>query len=112
MRAGAAWEVLEGAGRAGQLYPLRKTLGENACASWWETTGGGGMTEVQGGFLGLIDVFAHVGRDLWWSRGPCRALIAEILRWATARAGTIGGPEWTGVGLHALHTRTVLTALG
>ena len=37
--AGAAWLMLARAGRAGQLAPLRRMLGENASASWWKTTG-------------------------------------------------------------------------
>ena len=31
-----------------------------------------GLEEDRGGFLGLFDVFAHVGRDCWCSRGLCR----------------------------------------
>ena len=30
---------------------------------------GGGLTEVKGGFLGLLGVFIHVGREPWCSRG-------------------------------------------
>ena len=112
MRAGAAWEVLEGAGRAGQLYPLRKTLGENACASWWKTTRGDDTTEGPGGFLGLLDVLTHVGCDPWCSRGPCRASVAAIFRWATTCAGTIGDPAWTGFGLHVLHALPLRKSLG
>ena len=71
-----------------------------------------GLADIRGGFLGLLDGFSHVGRANWCSRDPRRALIAAIIRWATARAGTIGGPEWTDVGLHALHARPVRTPLG
>ena len=53
--------------------------------------------------MGLLVVLDHIGRERWFSRGPCRSPVAEIFRWATARAGTIGGPAWTGVSLHALH---------
>ena len=73
---------------------------------------GDGLAEDRGGFLGLLDGFDHVGREPWCSRGPRRALVAEIIRWAATRTGTIGGPAWTGVGLHALHARPVRTALG
>ena len=73
---------------------------------------GDGLTEGRGGLLGLLDVFDHFRRERWCSRGPCRAPVATIFRWATARAGTIGGSAWTGVGMHALHTRPVRTALG
>ena len=70
------------------------------------------MKEGWGGHLVLLNVFAHVGRVPWCSRGPCRALVAAIFLWTTARAGTIGGPSWTGVGLHALHALPVRTSLG
>ena len=36
--AGAAWEVLARAGRAGHLYPLKRMLGKNIGESWWKTT--------------------------------------------------------------------------
>ena len=61
--------------------------------------------------MGLLNGFYHAGREPWCSRGPRRAPVAEIFRRATARAGMIGGPAWTGVGLHALHARPVRTAL-
>ena len=70
------------------------------------------MTEGRGGFFGLLNVFAHVGRESWCSRGLCRAPFVAIFQWATVRVGSIGGPEWTGVGLHALHVRPVIYALG
>ena len=73
---------------------------------------GDGLTEGRGGFLGLLDVLAHVGCEPWRSRGPRRAPVATILRWATAHAGTIGGLEWTGIGLHTLHARPVRAVLG
>ena len=38
-----------------------------------------GLEEDRGGFLGLFDVFAHVGRDCWCSRGSCRAPVVEII---------------------------------
>ena len=62
--------------------------------------------------MGLLDFFAHIGRERWCIRRPCRALVATIIPWSTARAGTVGEPEWTGVGLHTLRARTVCTALG
>ena len=70
------------------------------------------MTERQSGLLGLLNVFAHVGSERWCSRGPCRAPVAAIFQWATACAGTIGGPEWTGVGMHTRHGWPVRTSLG
>ena len=73
---------------------------------------GGGMAEGLGGFLGLLDVSAHVGHDRWCSRGPCRAPVAEIFQWENDRAGTIGGPAWKCVGLHALKFKPVHTSLG
>ena len=107
-----AWAVLACTGRAGQSYHLRNTLGENDSASWWKTTGGIGLIEGRGGFLVLLDVFTHVGRDPWCSRGFFRAPVAEIFRWKNALAGTIGVPAWTGVGLHTLHSQPDRTALG
>ena len=71
-----------------------------------------GLAEDRGSFLGLLDSFAHVGREPWCSKAPRRALVAPIIQWETARAGTIGGPEWTDVGLHAFHARLVCTSLG
>ena len=70
------------------------------------------LSEGQGGFLGLLGGFSRVGHEPWCSRAPRRALVAEIIRWETARAGTIGGPECTGVVLNTLHACTVRTALG
>ena len=72
---------------------------------------GDGLSEDRGGFLGLLDSFARVGRDPWCSRGPYRAPFAAIIRWADTFTGTIGGPSWTGVGLHELHARPVRTEL-
>ena len=77
-----------------------------------ENDQGGGMTEDWGGFLVLLDVFSHVGREPWCSRGACRAPFAEIFRWEITRAGTIDGLSWTDVGLHVLHARPVRIALG
>ena len=62
--------------------------------------------------MGFIDGFTHVGCEPWCSRSPLRAPVAEILRWATPRAGMIGGPAWTGIGLHALLAPLVCTSLG
>ena len=73
---------------------------------------GGGMAEGWGGFLGLLDILSHFGHDRWFSRGPYRASVAAIFRWATVRAGKIGGLLWIGVGLYALQARPVCTALG
>ena len=70
------------------------------------------LSEGQGGFLGLLDVFAHVRREPWCSRSPRRDLVAAIIRWETAHEGNIGGTAWTGVGLHALHARPVRVELG
>ena len=70
------------------------------------------MTEGWSGFLGLLDFFAHIGRERWCIRRPCRALVATIIPWSTARAGTVGGMARTGIGLHALHSRLVRTSLG
>ena len=75
---GAVWAVWAHAGRAGHSSPLGRTPGENAGASWWKTTGVGGLTEFHGGFLGLLDVFTHVGRETWCSRVTCRAPFVEI----------------------------------
>ena len=77
-----------------------------------ENDRGDGMIEGGGGFLGLLNIFAHVGPEPWCSRGPCRSPVGAIFGWTTACAGTIGGPEWTGVGLHILHAGPVRTALG
>ena len=71
-----------------------------------------GLSEGQGGFMGLLDGLAHVGREPWCSRGPCMALVAEIFEWAVTRTGTIDGLEWTGVGLHALQSWKVRTSIG
>ena len=71
-----------------------------------------GPAERQGGFLGILDGFAQIGCEHWYSRVPRKALVAEIIRWSTARAGTIGGPACTGIGLHTLNSRPVCTALG
>ena len=73
---------------------------------------GGVLSEGRSGFLGLLDVFTHVGRGPWCSRGPCRAPVPAIFRWETACAGTIFGPAWTGVGIQALHSRMVRIAMG
>ena len=73
---------------------------------------GYGLPEGRGGLLVLIDGLYHMVSDPWCSRGPRRAPVAAIFRWAATRIGTIGGPSRTGVGLHALHARTVRTALG
>ena len=62
--------------------------------------------------MSLLDAFAHFGRDPWCSRGPFRAQVLAIFRWATARAGTIVGPAWIYVGLHTLNARPVRTELG
>ena len=62
--------------------------------------------------MGLLNVFDHVGCEPWCRRGPCRAPVVEIFQWATACTWTIGGPAWTGVGLHALHVQPVNTAMG
>ena len=77
-----------------------------------ENDWGDGMTEGRGGLLGLLNVLDYFGCERWCSRGPCRAPVAAIYQWATARAGKIGGLSWTGVGLHALHARLVRTSLG
>ena len=73
---------------------------------------GGGLKEGRGGFLGILDVFTHVGCEPLCSRGPCKTPVAAIFQWETDHAGTIGGPEWTGVCLHALHAWPVRTSLG
>ena len=44
--AGAAWEVLARAGRAGHLYPLKRMLGKNIGESWWKTTRGVALQKV------------------------------------------------------------------
>ena len=72
---------------------------------------GGGLTEVRGGLLGLLDVLACVGCEPWCSKVPCRSPVAVIYQWAATRTGTIGGPERTRVGLHTFHARPVRTAL-
>ena len=61
--------------------------------------------------MGLINIFAHIGREPWFSRVLCRAPVAAIFRWVTACAGMIGGPARTGVGLHALHAWPARTSL-
>ena len=68
---------------------------------------GGGLTEVLGGFLGILGVLTNVGCEPWCIRVLCRAWVAAILSWATASSGTIGGLAWTCVGLHALHALPV-----
>ena len=62
-----------------------------------------GLEEVRGGFLVLLDGFTQVGNKPWCSRSLRRVLVAALIRWATARAGTICGLEWTSIGLHTLH---------
>ena len=71
-----------------------------------------GLEEGRDGFLGLLDGFSHIDREPWCSRYPRRSLVTTIIRWATVCTATIGGPEWTGVGLHTLQARPVCTALG
>ena len=71
-----------------------------------------GLAEGWAGFLVLLDGFAHVGCEPWCSRALRRDLVAAIIQWITARAGAIGGPEWTGVGLNVLYAQMVCTALG
>ena len=71
-----------------------------------------GLAEGQGGFLGLLNGLAHVGHEPWCSKGPCRALVVAIFWWAATRIGMIGGPLWTGVGLHVLHAQLLSTSLG
>ena len=73
---------------------------------------GNGLAEDQGSFFGLLGGFAHVGREPGCRRAPRRALVAAIIRWEATRTQTNGGPAWTGVGLPALHTRPVRTAMG
>ena len=65
-----------------------------------------------GRLIGPPRIFTHVGCEPWCSRVPCRSPFVAIFRWATALAWTNCGPAWTGVGLHAIHARTVHTALG
>ena len=68
---------------------------------------------------GLVEDRGDVGCETWCSRGPCRgprrgsrrALVTATIRWADAHTWTIGGPAWMVVGLHALHTSPVRTAL-
>ena len=72
---------------------------------------GNGLAEDQGRFLGFLNGFSHVGRESWLIRAPRRAMVAEIILWGAILIGTIGGPSWAGVGLHALHARPVRTAL-
>ena len=55
--------------RAVHPSPLGRTMGENSGMSWWKTTGEDGLTEVQDGFLGLLDVFTHIGSEPLCSRG-------------------------------------------
>ena len=73
---------------------------------------GDDLAEVWGGFLGILDVLAHVGRDTWCSKGPRRAPVAAIYRWEATHTGKIYSPELIGVGLHALHARPVRKELG
>ena len=108
---GAAWVVLAHAGRAGELSPIRRTLGENRCVLV-EDNRVDGLADDWGGFLGLLNDITNVGREPWCSREPRRALVTAIILWETACVGTIGGLVWTGVGLHTLHARMVCTALG
>ena len=53
-----------------------------------------GLTEGWGGFLGLIDGLAHVGRDPWCSRGPHRDPVVAIFQWEDTHTGTIGGLDY------------------
>ena len=75
---GAAWVVLAHAGRAGELSPIRRTLGENRCVLV-EDNRVDGLADDWGGFLGLLDGFTHIGREPWCSRGPLRAPVAAII---------------------------------
>ena len=61
--------------------------------------------------MSLLNGLSNVGCEPWCSRGPHRAPVAAILRWAATCTGEIGGLAWTCVGLHALHSRTVCTVL-
>ena len=47
------------------------------------------ITEGRDSFFVLLDVFAHIDREPWYSRGPCRDPVAAIFGWATTHAGTI-----------------------
>ena len=78
--AGGVWAVSACAGSSGHSSPLGRTLDDNAGASWWKKTRGGGLTDGRGVFLGLLDVFTHVDREPWCSRGPCRAPVVAIFR--------------------------------
>ena len=40
---------------------------------------GYGLAEDRGGFLGLLNSFAHVGCVTWYSRGLRRDLVAAII---------------------------------
>ena len=71
-----------------------------------------GLAEVWGGFLGLLGFFSHIGCETWFSRSPCMAQVAVIIRWETDCAGMVGGPVWTVVGLNILHSPPVCTSLG
>ena len=69
------------------------------------------MTEVQGGFLGLLNVFDHVGWDCWCSKCPCRDPVVEIFHWATSHSEKTDVPTWTDVGVHALYVLLMHTEL-
>ena len=64
---------------------------------------GDSLAEGWSGFLGLLDGFAHVGRETWCSRAPRRSLVAAIIQRAATCTGMIVGPTWTSVGLYTLH---------
>ena len=59
----AAWEVLAVAGKVGHSSLTVSKLGENSRKSGQMTTWGGGLTEAWGGFVSLLDIFVHFGRD-------------------------------------------------
>ena len=52
---------------------------------------GDGLSEDRGGFLGLLDGFAHVGRGTCCIMAPCRALVEAIILWSATCTGAIGG---------------------
>ena len=106
------WAVLARAGRSGHSAPLVRTLIENAGASGWKTTGGGGLTEYQGGFLVLLDVLYHVGCEPWCSRVLRRAPVDTIFLLETTCTGMIYRPALTCVGLQTLHKHPMRTTLG
>ena len=75
---------------------------------------GGVMTEGRGGFLGLLDVFAHVGCEPWCSRGRVWTRLRKFSDGQPLLQGRLEALEWTAVFINFLkviHMKIPLRAI-